>query len=114
MKFKFNYKLTISLVSLFIGFILFIFGNENKYCLFFGFIFFAIGLIMLAVDRTRKIDKRRIEIDNQLYSDEELKDELLTELNNESYRLNRQKKRINITSYACAILFVVVAIFVLI
>ncbi len=114
MKLKFNLKLTIVLVSLFVGFLLLIFGNQNKYCQSFGFIFLAIGIIFLAVDRTKQIDKLRIKIDNQLNSDEDLDDESLLDLNNESNRLYKQKMRINIASYSCATLFILAGLFILI
>lgn len=49
MKKEFNIKLTAFLVSLFIGLLLIILGNKNKYCLGFGLIVLGIslGLYML-------------------------------------------------------------------
>ncbi len=114
MKFKFNLKLTICLVSLFVGFVLLIVGNQNKYCQSFGFFFLAVGIIFFAIDRTNKIDKKCIEIDKLIDKESELDDEKLIDVNAEFSTLYKQKKRINIVSYLCAILFAIVGIFVLI
>ena len=114
MKFKFNIKLTICLVSLFVGFILLIVGNQNKYCQSFGFFFLSVGIVFFAIDRTNKIDKRRIEIDKILDNEKELDDEQLLEINAEFSKLYKQRKRVKIVSYLSAILFIIVGIFVLI
>ena len=114
MKFKFNLKLTICLVSLFVGFILLIVGNQNKYCQSFGFFFLSVGIVFFAIDRTDKIVKRQMEIDKILDKENELNDEQSIEINAEFSTLYKQKKRINIVSDICAILFIIVGIFVLI
>lgn len=114
MKFKFNIKLTICLVSLFIGFVLLVVGNQNMYCQSFGFFSLAVGIISFAIDRTNKIDKRRIEIDKILDNEKELDDEQLLEINAEFSKLYKQRKRVKIVSYLSAILFIIVGIFVLI
>ena len=51
MKNKINFKLTAILVSLFIGFLLIVLGNKNKYCLSFGLIFLAIALLIYVVSK---------------------------------------------------------------
>ena len=104
-------------MSLFIGLILLIVGNQNKYCQSFGFIFFAVGIIFMAVERTNKIDKRRIEIDKILeenMENDDFDDVEMIELQDESARLLRQRRKINISFYICGILFILVGIFILI
>ena len=56
MKKKINVKLTLFLVSLFIGLLL-ILGNKNKYCLSFGFIFAGISLVFYVLYKKQVLDQ---------------------------------------------------------
>ena len=62
MKKKINFKLTFILVSLFIGFLLIVLGNKNKYCLSFGLIFLAIALLIYVVSKYQQINQALVEI----------------------------------------------------
>ena len=65
-KFKFNYKLTISLVSLFISLLLIILGNKNYYCLSFGFIIMGLAIAFYAMYKTDKFNEVILEINNEI------------------------------------------------
>ena len=91
MKRKINFKLTFTLVSLFIGFLLVVLGNKNKYCLSFGFIFLAIALIIYIVGKYQQINKALIEIESAIDQAEVEDFDLLTELSLQKRTLKRQK-----------------------
>ena len=58
---KFNFKLTIILVSLFISMVLCGLSNINKYCLFFGLIMLGITSILFAWYKYEDVKKREDE-----------------------------------------------------
>ncbi len=82
---KFNFKLTASVVSLFITFIFFVFGNKNKICLFFGFMFLAAALIMFLLYILDRFNA-------DLIKAEEMLDELDTTPEKEEYIINLDLK----------------------
>lgn len=108
MKFKFNYKLTISLVSLFVSFLLIILGSKNKYCLSFGFILMGVAIAFYAIYKTEKFNETIIEISNEIEETNEEDTFSLTQLNKERKRFVSQKKRFNFVFYLCAFLLVIV------
>ena len=108
MKFKFNYKLTISLVSLFVSFLLIILGNKNRYCLSFGFILMGVAIAFYAIYKTEKFNETIIEISNEIEETNEEDTFSLTQLNKERKRFVSQKKRFNFVFYLCAFLLVIV------
>lgn len=75
-KFNFNYKLTTSLVSFFIGILFIIFSHKSKVCICFGFCFFAIALVFFALYSTDRAIKKLNEIDKQIEEDNDELDAL--------------------------------------
>lgn len=65
MKKEFNLKLTLFLVSLFIGLLLVIIGNSNKYCLCFGFVAMGISFGFYTLFKTEKYDSEILKLQNQ-------------------------------------------------
>ncbi len=65
-KFNFNLKLTISLVSFFIGILFIILSHKNKVSICFGFCFFAVALVFFALYSTIRADKKLNDIDKQI------------------------------------------------
>lgn len=107
-KFKFNYKLTISLVSLFISLLLIILGSKNKYCLSFGFILMGVAIAFYAVYKTEMFDATIVEINNDIEETNPEDTFAITQLNKEKKRFISQRKRFNFVFYLCAFLLVVV------
>ena len=108
MKFKFNYKLTISLVSLFVSFLLIILGNKNNYCLSFGFILMGVGIAFYALYKSEKFDDTIVEINNDIEQTDQEDTFSLNQLNKEKKKFISQRKRVNFVFYLCACLLVVV------
>lgn len=105
---KLSLQLTISLVSLFISLILTILGNQNKYCLSFGFIFFAVAIVLFAVDRciyTAKTIKQM----KQDVEDYEIDDVTLFEMEAEIKTLKKQRTYVILGSVLFCILLLVLA-----
>ena len=132
MKFKFNFKLTAFLVSLFISLLIIILGNKNKYCLSFGFAMLGFALVIFVMYNNEKTDKTIEEVDAQIdelsqeYTDLDEEDDLNGEVLEENYaysikqlyirrsKLLKRKKKVVITFYLCAallVLFGIVGIF---
>ena len=106
--FKFNYKLTISLVSLFISLLLIILGNKNNYCLSFGFILMGVALGFYTFYKAEKFDSAIVEINNDI-EETNLEDTFaLNELNKEKKRFIKQRKRFNFVFYFSAFMLVIV------
>ena len=91
MKFKFNMKLTAFMVSLFIGLLLVILGNKNKYCLSFGLIFLAIALLIYITDKYKKISQAIIEVDIAIEETEMEDFDIIMELTKQKKMLKKQK-----------------------
>lgn len=108
MKKNFNLKLTISLVSLFISFLLIVIGNKNEYCLSFGFILMGISLALFAISRGETLDKIIIDINNEIEETDIQDAYTLNELYKERKKLKKQKNSMNFSFYLCAFLMVVV------
>lgn len=107
MKNKFNLKLTLSLVSLFISLILVIVGNKNKYCLSFGFILMGIAIALYAMYQTDRINKALIDVNNEI--EESANNEFtVKQLYKEVAFLNKKRRRLNFVFYLCASLLVLV------
>ena len=110
MKKNFNLKLTLSLVSLFVSLLLIILGNKNTYCLSFGFILLGIALAIYAMNKAEQIDSAIIEVANEI---EETPIENVfaqQELAIEMKKYKKQKSKLNVTFYLCAVLLVIVGI----
>lgn len=110
MKRKINFKLTFILVSLFIGFLLIVLGNKNKYCLSFGFIALAVALIIYVVDKFQSINKKIIEIDIQIDETNVEDVDTIMALSEYKQNLKKQKNFACIMSFCFAVLLIVVAL----
>lgn len=113
MKFKFNAKLTIALVSLFIGLLLIILGNKNKYCLSLGCLFFAGSLWLLCNERVISVKNEITAIDERVDEDD-IEEEEYTILVNSKIKLTKGIKKTKLTFYTFAVLLAITAILVLI
>ena len=111
MKKKINFKLTFTLVSLFIGFLLVVLGNKNKYCLSFGLIFLAIALLIYITNKYQQINKALIEIEIAIDETEVEDFDILMELNEKKRILKKQK---SFTCVMCACFAVLLIIFAII
>ena len=90
MKKKFDFKLTAILVSLFIGFLLLVLGNKNKYCLSFGFIVLGISVVLYGLNKRNQLKNLIAKYDTAL--DEESENAaLIIELAKQRNKLTRQK-----------------------
>lgn len=113
MKKKFNYKLTISLVSLFISLLILIFFNQNKFGLFFGFLFLGASLLLYGYFRAsllnETINKTNQELEETEYVEDGAVDEVLKELKH----VKRLKRSTQITFYLAGGLIIVFSILML-
>ena len=106
MKNRFDLKLTISMVSLFIGLLLVILGNQNKYCLSFGIIFIGLAVILFCIYKTAGLNRNISELD--LVIDETDDIDILNELSKERLKKNRQKIKMQISFYLFGALLIIV------
>ena len=135
MKFKFNFKLTAFLVSLFIGLLLVILGSYNKYCLSFGFIILGCSVELFIRFQNEKITTSLAELEQQIdeleqdYDDESDYDEendyddiekenlmneqvfVLQQLYHRQKKLIKQRKSTNISFRICSVLLICLGIF---
>lgn len=121
MKKKLNVKLTACLVSLFIGLILLILGNKNKYCLAFGFIVLAFGVVLYVLFKQDKLNEllnevklQKEETEDTIAKNEEeqkQKDYILKELKKIKAKTEKQKGRLQVVFYLCAFLLLLAGIF---
>ena len=76
LKIKFNLKLTVSLVSFFVGFIFILFARSKPICLSIGLWFFALSLILFALYNADRCAKKVREINSILENNFNELDEL--------------------------------------
>ena len=122
MKFKFNFKLTAFLVSLFISLIIVILGNKNQYCLSFGFMLMGVSLSLFVLYNNEKtyitideIDAQLDEVDLEMAEvDDELAQEeyayVVKQLYLRRVKLLKRKKKVALTFYLCSALLVILGI----
>ena len=113
MKKKFNFKLTIFLVSLFVSLIIIILGNKNKYCLYFGIILLGLSLGLFMYYFNDQIDKNIMEIEEEIEKiDGQSEDDgfMLQDLYTVKNKLTKKKKSVKVTFSLCSILLVVLGI----
>ena len=126
MKFKFNFKLTIFLVSLFVGLLLLILGNENKYCLSFGFIVVGLSLEFFVWYYLEKLEQYSNEINTKIDEIEaeeiEFDDEELEELKEEETvyalkqlyiaqkKIKKKKRSVKILFTLCGALLAIIGV----
>ena len=110
MKKKINFKLTFTLVSLFIGFLLIVLGNKNKYCLSFGLIFLAVALLIYITDKYQKIKQALIEIEIAI-DETDIEDfDVLIELEKQKKMLKKQKSFTCVMCFCFAVFIIIGAI----
>lgn len=117
MKRKFNFKLTIFLVSLFLGLLLTILGGKSYYCLSFGLIMLGISLALFVWYNDEQTTKNLGEIEQEIdeitsvdIEDEELEKEriyILGQLLTAQKKLIKKKKSVLITFSLCGFALVV-------
>ena len=73
-KFKFNFKLTAFLVSLFLSLLLLVLGGKNKYCLSFGFMALGVSLELFFWYNNEKMQNDLTEINNEIDEIEVMED----------------------------------------
>lgn len=105
MKNKINFKLTAVLVSLFIGFLLIVLGNKNKYCLSFGFVVLGFAIGMYATFKRKDLDDAINNTNAQI--DEEEEQVVIYELNKHKKNLKKQKNFGCLMFFLCAALLIV-------
>lgn len=109
MKNKINFKLTFILVSLFMGFLLIVLGNKNKYCLSFGLIFLAIALLIYIVGKYKQINQALVEIELAIDEVEVEDSVIIMELISQKKMLKKQKGFTCTMSAVFAVLLIIFA-----
>ena len=109
MKKKINFKLTFTLVSLFIGFLLIVLGNKNKYCLSFGLIFLAIALLIYLLGKYQQINQALIELETAIDETNVEDFDVLMELSNQKKTLKKQKNFTCVMCFLFALMLIVAA-----
>ncbi|MBQ9795376.1 MAG: hypothetical protein IJW36_00240 [Clostridia bacterium] len=120
MKIKFNFKLTVFLVSLFISLLILILGNKNSYCLSFGFICLGLSIALYVWYNNEKSINSIAEIDSQveIIEDDETVDDnektyMISQLYLRQSKLIKNKKKVARVFYITAVLFVFIGIIAL-
>ena len=103
---KFNYKLTIVLVSFFISMILCACSNLSEYCLFFGFIMLGVTSGLFAVIKLGDLNKRVQEIAPELQ-------EATPEDQKHVYKIVNKERRKLIVGFGGLSVFMIIMAFVL-
>ena len=107
MKKKFNLKLTAMLVSLFIGLLLVILVNKNKYCLSFGFIILGLTLGYYTMNKVRNLNEEIRLVDQEIDETDIEEFHLINELTNYKRKLKKQKNFGCTMFFVCAVLLVI-------
>ena len=107
---NFNFKLTLMLVGLFIGMLLIVLGNKNKYCLGFGFIALGVSLIFYAYEKSKKLQKMIFEVNEELGNAEKDNFMYIAELNKAKKQFTKQKNITCIMFYVFAGLIIFLGI----
>lgn len=107
-KFKFNFKLTAFLVSLFLSLLLMILGSENKYCLSFGFMVLGASLELFLWYNSEKMQNYLNELNQEIdevETTEELSDEdkayILQQLYVAKKKIEKKSRSSNIAFAIC-------------
>ena len=117
MKFKFNFKLIIALLSLFLSLILVILGSKNKYCLSFGFIVLGVSIELFMIHLNTKYKKELIELAEEIDEvdisgelEEEEKVYILQQLYLRQKQITRKNKRTNLVFTTCGALMALLGV----
>ncbi|MBE7076992.1 MAG: hypothetical protein E7374_03805 [Clostridiales bacterium] len=113
MKKKIDFKLTASLVGLFVGLIFTILGAKSKYFMLFGFLILGVSVIAFAFVQKGKVQKKINNLEQILY-DEEIDDvEVHKEITKELKMLRKQKRSLSVTFNIFGGLLILLAFFVI-
>ncbi len=112
MKKKFDVKLTILLVSLFVSLLILILFNQSKVGLFFGFFLLGLTLVGYGYYRVSLLNATIKKTDEEL--DEEDDDKLIDEVMKELKQVKKLKRSTMVTFYLAGGLLVVFAFLMLI
>ena len=110
-KFKFNIRLTASLVSFFVGIVLAILGAKNKYCLGAGFIFIGLGSFLYSWHRSLESVDLQTEVNEELMKyDPEIQENtaIINELGRIQDENKKKTKRTNIVFVLFGAMMVIV------
>lgn len=131
MKSKFNLKLTIFLVSLFVSLLLVILGGKVKLCLSFGFIIMGVSLFLFIWYNNERIKKALDELNEKIdeidaldndyeYESQEEEDEaeeekvyILKELYSRQGYVEKKKKSMFVMFGICGLALIVLGFFAL-
>lgn len=109
-KFKFNIKLTASLVSLFVAIVLIVIGTKNKYCLGVGLMLLGLGSFLYAWDKRDSNESLQNEANEELSKcnpDKEEDKAIITELHRIKKDIEKKTKRTTIVFTLFGIMMVV-------
>ena len=108
MKKQFDFKLTIFLVSLFIGLLLIVLGNKNEYCLSFGIICLGFSLGMYSLYRVGQLDESLKLVDEDIEEADPDDAYTLKELRKIKSRLKKQRRTCSIVFMIGAVLLIII------
>lgn len=109
MKQKFNLKLTLVAVSLFVSLLLLAFSGKHKVCLFLGLLFLGLNLFAFAFIKVQQINEVLKKTDTELEEYEGEDDALLDEVYKQIRKLKSTRRKTQIVFYITSILLVVMA-----
>ena len=111
MKNRLDYKLTLSLVSLFVSAILLVIGGilKNGFCLCFGLCFSALAMIFFSINQYAKINETLQFLQQELQSDE-LPDGAFYEYTAQIKAVKKQRKQVIWGGFAFSIVLIILGI----
>ncbi len=104
---KFNTKLTIALVSLFIGLILVAFGQVSKLFIMFGCFCVSVSFVLWALDRQDKVNKTLAATDEDVNSDSTITEEEMFEVEVAKQKLIKQNRKLQASLFIGAVLMII-------
>ncbi len=107
---KWNWKLTLCLVSLFVSLILIIFGNSNKYCLAVGLICLGVSIGLYAFYRLKIYDDNIKDVTEELTNADIDDEEIIIGFREELKKLKKERLSLRLSFFICAILLVILGI----
>ncbi len=111
MRSKFNFKLTLAAVSLFISLILLVLGNKTKVCLFLGLFLLGVTLIFFAHTRVQDMKLVERKTEEEIDEEENVDVDVLNETYKELSRLRRTKIKTRIVFYTAGALLIIFSFF---
>ena len=111
MKTKFNLKLTLAVVSLFVSLIFLVFSSKSKVCLFFGLLLLGFTLIFFAYTRVQDMKVVERKTEEEIEAEEDVDVQVLHETYKELGKLKRTKIKTQIVFYLTGALLIVASFF---